>query len=252
MLGDIWRHNRKLGEEIIPLHSRLIAHDLLALGINVDCLPVLDVPVEGSHDVIGDRAYSNDPNEVAIMGRLACEGLMAGGVLPVIKHIPGHGRAGSDSHKELPEVHASHEELTAADFLPFRKLSDMPMAMTAHVRYHALDPMAPATTSPDVISKIIREEIGFNGLLMSDDLSMQALEGDFAHRTDACFDAGCDMVLHCNGVMKEMDEIASVCRVLEGEALERADATTAMFTDPDEIDVDALRARYREILEPVA
>lgn len=250
-LGEIWRANRKAGEELVRLHSRLIAHDLISLGINVDCLPVLDVPIEGSHDVIGDRAYSRDPHEVAEIGRLACEGLMEGGVLPVIKHIPGHGRAAADSHKELPEVFANHDELSGTDFIPFKALNNMPMAMTAHVRYHGLDPSAPATTSPKIISEIIRGEIGFDGLIMSDDLSMQALEGDFSHRTDACFSAGCDMVLHCNGVMKEMEEVASVCRVLEGDALRRATAATSLLVEPDEIDVDALRARYREILEPM-
>lgn len=252
MLGKLWQNDKKLGEEIIYAHSRLIAHDLYALGINVDCLPCVDVPVSGGHDVIGNRAYSTHANEVAEIGRIACEGLMAGGVLPVIKHIPGHGRAGADSHKELPEVHASHEELAASDFVPFKALNDMPMAMTAHVRYSALDQNLPATTSPHVISNIIRDEIGFNGLLMSDDLSMEALEGDFAHRTDACFTGGCDLVLHCNGVLREMDEISAVCPVLEDEALARAEATTALFVEPNEIDVDALRARYREILEPVA
>jgi beta-N-acetylhexosaminidase len=251
LLGEIWKSDKKTGEELIYTHSRLIAHDLYALGINVDCLPCVDVPVAGGHNVIGDRAYSTIAGDVAAIGKIACEGLMAGGVLPVIKHIPGHGRAGADSHKELPEVHASHEELTKSDFLPFRKLKKMPMAMTAHVRYHALDAKAPATTSAHVICEIIRKEIGFEGLLMSDDLSMEALEGDFSQRTDACFSAGCDIVLHCNGNMKEMEEIASVCRVLEDKSLERAEATTALFTDPDEIDVDALRARYREILEPM-
>jgi beta-N-acetylhexosaminidase len=251
MLGEIWRGHRETGEELIRLHSRLMAHDLMVLGINVDCLPVLDVPVEGSHDVIGDRAYSRDPQEVALMGRIACEGLMEGGVLPVIKHIPGHGRAGADSHKELPEVSASHAELSESDFAPFKALNDMPMAMTAHVRYHALDPLRPATTSDHVINNVIRTEIGFDGLLMSDDLSMEALEGDFAQRTEACFEAGCDMVLHCNGTMKEMDIVASVCPVLEGRALERAEAATSLLKEPDEIDVDALRARYRAILEPM-
>ncbi len=252
LLGQIWKNNRELGAELIHAHSRLIAHDLYSLGINVDCLPCIDVPVTSGHDVIGDRAYSMDASEVAVIGRIACEGLMAGGVLPVIKHIPGHGRAGADSHKELPEVHASHEELSATDFLPFRVLNDMPMAMTAHVRYHALDANGPATTSAHVISSIIRSEIGFDGLLMSDDLSMQALAGDFSQRTDDCFNAGCDVVLHCNGVMKEMKEIAAVCRVLEGKALERAQRTEKLFKEPDEIDVDALRARYQEILEPMA
>lgn len=250
-LGELWRRDKKSGKQAIKLHSRLIAHDLLSMGINVDCLPVLDVPVAGSHDVIGDRAYSHDPDEVAKIGRLACEGLMEGGVLPVIKHIPGHGRAGADSHKELPEVHASHEDMANSDFVPFKALSDMPMAMTAHVRYHALDSTAPATTSQTVIRNIIRDEIGFQGLLMSDDLSMQALDGDMAKRSDDCFAAGCDIVLHCNGNMREMEEIAVVCPVLEETALDRANAVEALFSTPDEIDVDALHAEYRALLEPL-
>ena len=249
-LGDLWRHDPEAGEEAIRLHSRLIAHDLLSLGINVDCLPVLDVPVAGSHDVIGDRAYSTEPQEVAVIGRMACEGLLEGGVLPVIKHIPGHGRAGADSHLELPEVHAGHEELAVSDFVPFKALSDMPLAMTAHVRFHALDRHNPATVSQSIIAGIIRGEIGFDGLLMSDDLSMQALEGELADRADASIAAGCDMILHCNGEMREMEEIAAVCPVLEGRALERAQAAEAMLREPDEIDVDAARARYRDLLEP--
>ena len=249
-LGDLWRHAPEAGEEAIRLHSRLIAHDLLSLGINVDCLPVLDVPVAGSHDVIGDRAYSTEPQEVAVIGRMACEGLLEGGVLPVIKHIPGHGRAGADSHLELPEVHAGHEELAVSDFVPFKALSDMPLAMTAHVRFHALDRHNPATVSQSIIAGIIRGEIGFDGLLMSDDLSMQALEGELADRADASIAAGCDMILHCNGEMREMEEIAAVCPVLEGRALERALAAEAMLREPNEIDVDAARARYRDLLEP--
>ncbi len=251
-LGEFWRRDKASGEELIRLHSRLIAHDLNGLGINVDCLPVLDVPVKGSHDVIGDRAYSRDPEEVATIGRLACDGLLQGGVLPVIKHIPGHGRAFADSHKELPEVGASHEELSARDFAPFKALNDMPMAMTAHVRYLALDRDRPATTSPRVMAEIIRGEIGFDGLVMSDDLSMEALQGDFGERTQSCFAAGCDVVLHCNGKMREMDEIASVCPVLEGIGFERAEAAMQRIIEPEEFDVDAARARYREILEPVA
>lgn len=251
-LGEHWRRDQKAGTELIRLHSRLLAHDLAALGINVDCLPVLDVPVEGSHDVIGDRAYSRVPDEVAQIGRLACEGLMAGGVLPVIKHIPGHGRAAADSHKELPRVSASHEELTSADFVPFKALNDMPMAMTAHVTFDALDPDHPATTSRKIMQDIIRGEIGFDGLIMSDDVSMEALEGDFGQRTEAAISAGCDVVLHCNGEMKEMDEVASVCPVLEGDALRRAEAAMAMIGEPEEFDVDAARTRYREMLELVA
>ncbi|WP_075996318.1 beta-N-acetylhexosaminidase [Salaquimonas pukyongi] len=249
-LGDLWRHDPAAGEEAIRLHSRLIAFDLLNLGINVDCLPVLDVPVEGSHDIIGDRAYSSNPQEVAAMGRMACEGLLAGGVLPVVKHIPGHGRASTDSHLELPEVHAGHDALSATDFAPFKALADMPLAMTAHVRFHALDREHPATVSQSIITAIIRGEIGFDGLLMSDDLSMQALEGTLADRTEASIGAGCDMVLHCNGDMREMTEVASVCPVLEGRALERAENAEALLVESGEIDVDAARARYRDLLEP--
>lgn len=252
LLGEHWRRNHETGRELVRLHSRLLAHDLQALGINVDCLPVLDVPVEGSHDVIGDRAYSNDPREVADIGRVACEGLMAGGVLPVIKHIPGHGRAAADSHKELPRVAVSHNELSEQDFLPFKALNDMPMAMTAHVKFEALDPDHPATTSVRIMKEIIRGEIGFDGLVMSDDLSMEALEGDFGQRTEAAINAGCDVVLHCNGEMKEMDEVASLCPVLEGEALRRAEAVMDCLREPDDFDVDAGRARYREMLELVA
>jgi beta-N-acetylhexosaminidase len=250
-LGEVWKANKKAGKRAIYLQSRLIAHDLRSVGINVDCLPVLDVPVPGSHDVIGDRAYSNTAAEVADMGKIACQGLIDGGVLPVIKHIPGHGRADADSHKNLPEVHASHKDLSKSDFLPFQKLAKMPMAMTAHVRYHALDPKQPATTSAKLIEDIIRGEIGFDGLLMSDDLSMEALEGDLGHRTDACFAAGCDVVLHCNGIMQQMEEVSAVCRVLEGNSLDRAERATAMLREPDEIDVDALRFEYRELLEPL-
>jgi len=251
-LGDIWRADKATGKRAIYLQSRLMAHDLRSVGINVDCLPVLDVPVAGSHDVIGDRAYSTIASEVAEIGKIACQGLMDGGVLPVIKHIPGHGRAGSDSHKELPVVLASREELEKSDFVPFRKLAKMPMAMTAHVRYQALDPESPATTSPGIIEEIIRGEIGFDGLLMSDDLSMEALEGDLGQRTDACFSAGCDVVLHCNGIMQQMEAVAAVCRVFEGMPLERAEKAMARLKEPDEIDVDALRLEYRELLEPVA
>lgn len=249
-LGDLWRHDREAGSEAIRLHSLLIANDLRALGINVDCLPVLDVPADGAHDVIGDRAYSRDPGEVAAIGRLAAEALLEGGVLPVIKHIPGHGRAGADSHLELPEVATLHETLSKTDFAPFRALRDMPLAMTAHVRYTALDPVNPATVSASIVSGIIRGEIGFDGLLMSDDLSMQALEGDLEHRAEASIAAGCDMILHCNGDMREMERVASVCPVLEGEALERSDRALARIEQPDEIDVDVMKARYRDLLAP--
>ncbi len=171
------RQDRESACEWAALAARLVAEDLKALGINTCCAPVLDVPVEGAHDVIGDRAYGTTPDQIAALGRSVAEGFLAGGVLPVIKHIPGHGRATEDSHFDLPVVTATHAELSATDFAPFRALADMPAAMTAHVVFTALDPDAPASTSERVTREIIRGEIGFDNLLMSDDLSMKALSG---------------------------------------------------------------------------
>lgn len=186
-------------------NARQMAEELLALGIDVDCAPMLDVRFPFSNEaVIGDRAFSADPETVAALGAEMARGLMDGGVLPVIKHIPGHGRATLDSHDALPVVTASREELEA-DFLPFKRLAHLPLAMTAHITYTALDSL-PATLSPRVI-KLIREEIGFKGLIMTDDLSMKALSGNLAELTRASFAAGCDLVLHCNGKMEEMREI---------------------------------------------
>ncbi len=204
------------------LSARLMAHDLREVGVDVDCLPVLDVPVAGAHDVIGDRAYAQDPDEVARIGRAAAEGLLAGGVLPVIKHMPGHGRAQADSHHHLPRVDASLDTLRAHDFRPFRHLADMPMAMTAHVVFEALDATAPATTSRKIISRIIRKEMNYQGLVMTDDLSMKALSGSFTERAGAAYAAGCDMLLHCNGEMDELAEVAHAARPLGGAARRRA------------------------------
>lgn len=191
------------------LNARLIGRELSELGITVDCAPVLDVARPETHAVIGDRAYSDDPARVAMLGRAVCDGLRAEGVHPVVKHIPGHGRARADSHLELPRVSASYEELDALDFAPFKALKDEDWAMTAHIVYDAVDPEAPATCSRAMIGGVIRDAIGFTGLLMSDDLSMKALEGDFGARTRAALDAGCDMVLHCNGEIAEMRAIAT-------------------------------------------
>jgi beta-N-acetylhexosaminidase len=234
-----------LRREMTRLGARLIANDLAAVGINVDCLPVLDVPAAGGHDVIGDRAYDASPDRVASLGRAAAEGLIAGGVLPVIKHIPGHGRAGADSHKALPVVEASLAELEAVDFAPFRALADMPMAMTAHVVYTAIDRTRPATTSPRVIGDVIRGAIGFQGLLMSDDLSMKALSGDLAGLSRAALEAGCDLVLHCNGDMGEMQAVAAGSRPLAGQAEARAGAALARIGGaPEPLDVAQARARF--------
>ena len=216
-----------VGREMSRLGARLMAHDLAALGINVDCLPVLDVPDPEGHAVIGDRAYAETPQAVAVLGRAAAEGLIAGGVLPVIKHIPGHGRARADSHKSLPVVEAGWDELEARDFAPFRALSDMPMAMTAHVVYAAIDPKRPATTSKRVLRGVIRHAIGFDGLVMSDDLSMKALKGGLRERAEAAIKAGCDVVLHCNGIMAEMKAVAAGTPALAGKAARRAAAALA-------------------------
>lgn len=243
--GTLAGNDPLLRREITRLGARLIAHDLAALGINVDCVPVLDVPQAGAHDIIGDRAYGQTPEEVAYLGRAAAEGLIAGGVLPIIKHIPGHGRALADSHLDLPVVDASREALSSVDFAPFRVLSDMPMAMTAHVVYAVIDPRRPATTSRRAIREVIRGEIGFSGLLMSDDLSMKALSGDFAERTRASLAAGCDVVLHCNGDMAEMKPIAEACRPLSGLSRRRAEAALARLArNPEPFDVEEGRARF--------
>ena len=228
-------------EHLVQAAARLMAEDLRALGVTVDCLPVLDVPVEGGHNVIGDRAYGRDAETVARLGAAAARGLMAGGVMPVMKHIPGHGRAGADSHLELPVVRATRDELEAADFAPFRACAGLPAAMTAHVVYTALDPDQPETTSPIVVGDIIRGVIGFDGLLMSDDLSMKALTGSFRDKAEAASAAGVDMALHCNGDLDEAGGVAEGSPILSGDALRRAQAALACVrADPEDFDpVDA-------------
>ena len=248
--GQLAANDPLLQREITRLGARLLAHDLAALGINVDCVPVLDVPDPEGHAVIGDRAYGETPDQVAVLGRAACEGLIAGGVLPVIKHIPGHGRARADSHLELPVVDAGWDDLDARDFAPFKALSDMPMAMTAHVIYAAIDARRPATTSRSVMRRVIRGAIGFDGLLMSDDLSMQALAGGFQDRSEAAIAAGCNMVLHCNGDMAEMQAVVAGAGRLRGRALRRAQAALARLPKAVEpFDAAEGRARFDAAFE---
>ena len=236
--------------ELVRLGTRLIAHDLRELGITVDCVPVLDVPVPGAHDIIGDRAYASDPATVAQLARAAAEGLLAGGVLPVIKHMPGHGRAFADSHHDLPVVETDLATLDAWDFAPFKALSDMPMAMTAHVVYSAVDAKLPATTSKKAMRRVIRGAIGFNGLLMSDDLSMKALGGEFADRARLSLAAGCDVVLHCNGDMAEMKAVIAGTKVLSGQAARRAKAALGRIAKvPEPFDVEEARARFDAAFE---
>jgi beta-N-acetylhexosaminidase len=208
------------GKRAVYANARLIARELYALGINVDCAPLADVPIEGAHDIIGDRAYGDDPHQVSILADAMARGLLDGGVLPVLKHIPGHGRAGADSHEALPVVHESLDILRKSDFIPFKALAGLPLGMTAHVLYTAIDPDFPATLSSKVLD-LIRNEIGFDGLLMSDDLSMKALNGELASLTTQSLSAGCDIILHCNGKMEEMQAIAETLMPLKGKAEQR-------------------------------
>ena len=234
--------------ELVRLGARLMAHDLRAVGVNVDCAPVLDTPVPGSHEIIGDRAWARDPATVAQLGRAAAEGLLAGGVLPVIKHMPGHGRAFADSHHDLPVVHADLKTLEGWDFTPFRALSDMPLAMTAHVVFDAVDPKRPATISKKAV-KLMREGLGFGGLIMTDDLSMKALSGSLRERAEASLKAGCDVVLHCNGELKEMRQVAEGVGRLKGDAAKRAAAALARIVRvPEPLDPTEARNRFDALM----
>ena len=246
--GRLYAEDRERAREATYLNARLIADDLASLGINVDCLPVLDVPAPGGHDIIGDRAFGGDPALVIDLGRAQIQGLIEGGVLPVMKHIPGHGRAGADSHLSLPRVGASVRDLSASDFVTFRSLDTCPIAMTAHVVYDSIDPQRPATTSPKVIRDVIRGEIGFDGLLMSDDLSMKALDGPLSVRAKQSLFAGCDLVLHCNGDMNEMKEVASEVKELKGQALKRSEQALAHLSVPGGFDPAAGEARLAALL----
>ena len=221
-----------LAHEAARLGARLIADDLERLGISVACLPVLDLPVSGADPVIGDRAYGSDPDRVAVLGRAVCDGLLEGGVLPVLKHIPGHGRARVDSHLAPPAVETGRPALSQTDFAPFRALAQMPWAMTAHIIYMTIDRTAPATLSPRVIGEVIRKEIGFDGVLVSDDLSMRALGGSLGERARLALAAGCDLVLHCNGDRAEMEDIAVAARPLAAVGAARLARAAAMRRPP--------------------
>ncbi len=212
--------------------SRLIADDLRHCGITVDCMPVLDCPVDHADKAIGDRAYATDPVAISLIAEGAARGLLDGGVLPVIKHMPGHGRAMVDSHYALPVVKAELATLEHTDFKPFRALRSFPVAMTGHIVFEAIDPHKPATLSKSVITDIIRGFIGFDGLLLSDDVSMKALSGGFEERTAALIAAGCDIALHCNGLMEEAVAVAQAAPELRERALERAEAALSWLRPP--------------------
>ncbi len=235
--------------EAARLGARLIADDLAPLGITVDCMPVLDLPVAAADPVIGDRAYGTTPAPVATLGAAVCAGLLAGGVLPVIKHIPGHGRALVDSHHALPVVTADRETLEATDFAPFRALAAQPWAMTAHVLYSAIDDAQPATLSPRLIGTVICGSIGFDGLLLSDDLSMAALPGGLGERATRALAAGCDVVLHCNGARDEMIAVAAGAASLGPPARRRLDAGEARRSAAQEpFDRRAGRLRFAALM----
>ncbi|RAS13456.1 beta-N-acetylhexosaminidase [Ensifer adhaerens] len=250
-IGEIYRRDAELGLRAAWLMGRLHAFDLMRFGITVDCLPVLDVPVPGSHDVIGNRAYGHDPETVTAIGRAMGEGLKAGGMLPVMKHMPGHGRTFVDSHHNLPVVSATFDELAASDFLPFVAMKDEVMAMSAHMVFTTIDPDNPATTSAKVVREIIRGHIGFDGLLMSDDVSMNAIAGDMSTRARNIIAAGLDLVLHCHGIMEEMKAVADVVPVLAGESLRRARAAEAAFRAPDGASEVDLRAEFNALFATV-
>ncbi|RMF08148.1 MAG: beta-N-acetylhexosaminidase [Alphaproteobacteria bacterium] len=246
--GALAAGSLELGKRAAWLNSRLVAVELADLGISVDCLPVLDLRLEGAHDIIGDRSYGSDPDLVAVLGRAAAEGLMAGGVLPVVKHIPGHGRAGQDSHLALPVVDAHRQTLAATDFAPFRALCDLPLAMTAHITYLSLDPDAPATLSRKVIDEVIRGDIGFQGMLISDDLTMKALTGALPDLAIAALAAGCDAALLCNASLEDRRAVLEAVEPLGGAASARVRAAFA----PPEADPFDAQAGLMELEELLA
>jgi beta-N-acetylhexosaminidase len=221
VLGELYARNPEAGLEATRLNSRLLATDVASVGCDVDCLPVLDIALPGAHSVIGDRAYAEQPEAVAAIGRAAAEGLMAEGVMPVVKHIPGHGRAMVDSHHAAPTVTEPRATLERTDFLPFKLLSDLPWAMTAHVVYQAVDPDAVLTVSARGVKDVVRGHIGFDGLLLSDDLSMEALGGTLGERAARVLAAGCDIALHCNGEPAEMVEVAANAGAMTRDAVRR-------------------------------
>lgn len=252
LFGALARIDETASARAAWLNARLVAADLHPLGITVNCAPVLDLHVGHAGNAIGDRSLGADPHLVGRLGRAVCDGLAAGGIVPAIKHLPGHGRAAADSHAVLPRVEASLEVLRASDFVPFRVLCDTPAGLTAHVCYEALDPERPGTLSRTVIEETVRGAIGFDGLLVSDDLSMGALTGPIGERAHAALAAGCDLALHCNGNREEMEEVAAAVPRLEGRARDRVDLMLASRHEPDPFDQAAGRRELEALLTRVA
>lgn len=247
--GRLYARSPEGGAKALKTNMTLIGRELCALGVDVNCAPVMDVPVLGSHDVIGDRAFSSDPHVVAAMAPHACDGLRQAGVMPVLKHMPGHGRAASDSHKELPVVSERVAVLKSTDFAPFTALCSendqrLSFGMTAHVVYKFIDPVHPATTSKTVISNIIRGEINFQGLLISDDLGMKALTGPFDERASESLEAGCDAVLHCDGNLKDMEAVARGAKPISSRAIKAIDESASVRLRPEKIYENSLAAEF--------
>lgn len=253
-LGAVYARDRQAGIAAARAHGRLLAADLQRYGINADCIPCLDLAFDGAHSVIGDRALSSDPEAVAAMGRAMAEGAMALGVLPVMKHLPGHGRVRVDSHYDLPHVDTEMPVLAAQDMQPFKALSDLPAAMTAHILYESIDPSMPGTLSSTVIEKTIRGTIGFDGLLMTDDISMKALSAPIAVSAGRAIEAGCDIVLHCNGDLAEMRDVAGAVPVLSGLAARRAAHAAAFIRQPPSapVEVDEVWSEYQGLVGALA
>jgi beta-N-acetylhexosaminidase len=249
--GRLYDRDPADGLAAAKLGGRLIADDLAALGITVDCVPVADVPVPGSDAVIGDRAFGSTPAKVAALAGAMAGGLAEGGILPVLKHLPGHGRAAADSHLRLPVVSTDRATLESTDFAAFQPLSGLAMGMTAHVVFTAIDQQLPATTSATIIGQVIRGFIGFDGLLMSDDLSMGALSGSLAERTRAALAAGCDVALHCNGDLAEMRAVADAAPELAGAAARRAEAALAARQAARPLELAAARAEFARMMDGV-
>ncbi len=238
-------------ERAMWLRSRITAHELVGFGIDVNCTPLGDVARDETHPFLLNRCYGDDPATVIRLARATADGQISGGVLPVIKHMPGHGRATVNSHDDLPRTDASRATLLADDFAPFRALADLPMGMTAHVLFQAIDPELPGTVSPKIV-RTIRDEIGFDGLLMTDDISMEALGGSVAERGMAALSAGCDMILHCNGEMADMVAIASAAPRLSDAGQTRAGAALDRRQVPDPIDIAAAEAELEALLQKAA
>ncbi|SDR04743.1 beta-N-acetylhexosaminidase [Pseudovibrio sp. Tun.PSC04-5.I4] len=248
--GDIARlytQDVEAAKRAAYLHALLIGLDLVGLGLSGNCIPCLDMPVDGASHIIGLRAYGSDKELVSVLGRAAMDGCLAAGVMPVMKHLPGHGRSLVDSHISLPEVTCSFEELEARDFVPFRELRDCPMGMTAHIVFKDIDGNHPVTQSSYAIQRVIRDCIGFDGVLISDDISMKALGGDLKSRVDKIVEAGCDLVLHCNGKLDEMRVVAASVPDVSGKCLERIETAMARNTQVFDGDEMSLRAEFDEL-----